>query len=92
MVPEPYFSIIGHALASRSNNEFELDGKGQSMFLLALCRDLATACATAGAFHVSPDDIACVETMASGHSDYQRKLALYCHELATGRSGMKVRP
>ena len=46
-----------------------------------MCEKLAQACVERGQAGVTIKDVLRLDTMASGHTDYHRKLAPYCREL-----------
>lgn len=91
---QPYYSLIDEALSARSasSGDFETDREhGVPVFVSRMCEKLAQACVERGQAGVTIKDVLRLDTMASGHTDYHRKLALYCRELEqTGPARVKL--
>jgi hypothetical protein len=81
---QPYYSLIDEALSARnaSNGDFETDREhGVPVFVSRMCAKLAEVCVERGQTAATIKDVLRLDAMASGHTDYHRKLALYCREL-----------
>ena len=81
---QPYYSLIDEALSARtsSNGDFEADPEhGVPVFVSRMCAQLAQACVERGQAGATIKDVLRLDTLANGHTDYHRKLALYCREL-----------
>ena len=92
---QPYYGLIDEALSARSasNGDFETDSEhGVPVFVSRMCAQLAKACAERGQAGVTIKDILSLDTMASGHTDYHRKLALYCMELERNGPAQSLAP
>jgi len=90
---EPYFGIIQRALDARGSkpDDWQQDkALGVNVYIARMCDALAQACRDRGATDVTMLDVVRQDAMASGHTDYHRKLALYCFELE--RKGLATRP
>lgn len=80
---EPYYSTIEQALNSRSvkagDFETDLDYKAPR-YVVRMCMAIQSAALERGA-RLDLPRVMKAETLASGHSDYHRKFALYCMEM-----------
>jgi len=86
---EPYWSIIDAALANRRSEPMDgLEDKVHKVpvYVVRMCESLAKAIKANGNPDVTVAEVISVELNASGHSDYHRKFALYCFELAQKKS------
>ncbi len=91
---EPYFSIIDHHLSQRGQrpDDFEVHAEHrQPCYVVRMAEALQTAINEHAGVPVSLAKVLLIETTASGHVDYHRKLAWYCHELTRG-SRLAVAP
>ena len=88
---QPFFGAIAECLESRSPDAFKADPTHKvPVFVARMCERLAAMCTEYGVAPISVKDVLLQESMASGHSDYHRKFALYCRELA--KYGPSARP
>tara|TARA_B100001105_G_scaffold140966_2_gene112947 strand:- start:2728 stop:3033 length:306 start_codon:yes stop_codon:yes gene_type:complete len=81
---QPYYDIIKAALNSRSasKGDFNRDQEhGVPVFVSRMCKQLAEVCVERGQRATTIKDVLRLDMLASGHSDYHTKLALYCREL-----------
>jgi hypothetical protein len=81
---QPYYGLIDSALSARNaaSGDYDTDAEHRvPVFVSRMCATLAATCADRAGASVPVGDVLRVESMASGHSDYHRKLALYCREL-----------
>lgn len=86
---EPYFTIIARHLEARGEHpdDYKLDAiHRQAVYLIRMANELTSAINERATAPVSLKTVLLKESTASGHTDYHRKLAWYCHELAQGRS------
>lgn len=82
---EPYWSIIDAALAKQRSEPVDLhEDKVHKVpvYVVRMCESLVKAIKANGNPDVTVAEVISVELNASGHSDYHRKFALYCFELA----------
>ncbi len=82
---QPYFDLIGAALASRgkAHDDFERDPNfGEPRYVIRMCQQVL---ARIGRADLTVQDVLRKERCASGHVDYQRKFALYCREIELGQ-------
>lgn len=81
----PYFEIVGDHLERRGQapGDFETGPDACTpAYVLRMAEALLTAVNAHSRGPVTLADILRADTLASGHVDYQRKIALYCAELA----------
>jgi hypothetical protein len=86
---EPYGSIIESAMLKRGTQVGDRKihpVHKQPEYLVRLCSVLASKIQASGNPSVTLEDVLRVERSACGHSDYERKFALYCSQLAEQRA------
>ena len=79
---KPYYDLIGQALAARGSapDDYQRDAEyPESVYIVRLCRQLADRI---GRPDVTVADVLRADRCASGHTDYQRRLAADCYALA----------
>lgn len=79
---KPYYDLIGQALAARGSapDDYQRDAEyPESLYIVRLCRQLADRI---GRPDVTVTDVLRADRCASGHTDYQRRLAADCYALA----------
>ena len=79
---KPYYDLIGQALAARGRmpDDYERDAEHQEpVYVVRLCRQLANRI---GRPDITLADVLRADRCASGHTDYQRRLAADCYALA----------
>lgn len=86
---QPYYQLVGRHLdtaipSSQATDAFRLDEKWEipSMYV-PMMEDLLSAVRARNPA-VTVEQLRRADTLSSGHVDYQRKLSLYCAELAEG--------
>jgi hypothetical protein len=78
--------IIGQRTGSP--REYAPDPRHQKpKYVVRMCERLAALCRDMGAPWVQLEDVLKKDSLASGHSDYVSKLALYCAELLLPNEG-----
>ncbi len=81
---QPYFDLIGTTLKARGDakDDFDLDLEfGEPRYVIRMCQKML---ARIGRADLTVQDVLRKERCASGHTDYQRKFALYCREIELG--------
>lgn len=81
---EPYASVIDSALSQRRQpgSMAQHPVYREPVYVVRMCEALAAKIRGAGNTKVDIQDVLKIERTACGHSDYARKLALRCAELA----------
>lgn len=89
---QPYYGLIAQALDNRNvtAGDYEPDPAHRvPVFVSRMCESIARACSERRGQAVGIEQVLKVECLASGHSDYHRKFALYCTELERGQTNIR---
>jgi hypothetical protein len=81
---QPYYDLIESALSActPAGGDFDFHAEHRvPNYVSRMCIALAAVCTQRAGLPVEVKDVLRVESSASGHTDYHRKLALYCREL-----------
>lgn len=79
---KPYYELLGQALDARGRrpDDYERDAEHQeAVYVVRLCRQLVDRI---GRPEITLADVLRADRCASGHTDYERRLAAGCYALA----------